>query len=716
MSYTRFLAMAGLGFSLLWSSAVALAQSGGRASLTPPQFSHEGGFHPNTFMLRLTHPDPGVTILYTLDGSEPVPEVPHERNLTYKNIYQRSPRSQDGPLIHEKLPTHVYRGPVKLARTMVGAGRYAHISTTYQDRPTSTHLAPHDPHPTLSRQWARVRDEFQDYSLTKAHEWGLRSEPPPKHPRGSNGLLDLAVVVRAMAVGPMGERSRVVTRTFFFGQPQRFPLPILALTIDPTDAFGYERGILVAGKRFDAWRQRNPQIIASTTATDTNWKDRGNSSERPAHAEFFDPLTGMVNATGQGVGVRVHGAFSRSAPNKSMRLYARNRYGSDDLLLFDDFGRGFAPKQVIVRNSGNDRTGTLFRDAAIHHIMDGMRVPVSRARPVIVFLNGEYWGVYNIRERLDDDFFAREQDTKASNIEILENFAMYERERSESWEETMDTIRAAARRGQSVHDAASQLIDLDNYIDAHIAHIYARNTDWPHNNVLVWRRKENPKGDTRWRWILQDLDRSFQTPNHPTLALALAEYGPLNNPKLAWSTELFRLLMADPKFRVIFARRYTDLINFHFSPDRVLGIIDQFARQIEPEVPFHVARWQSHESPDRWKQAVANLRHFATLRPSHALDELKQVLSLHDPVTVTVPPIAPEAGQVQINGFNVKGDGGKARHLQYFPGMSLRLAAKEGHCHRFAGWRGLEETNAVFNLVVGPNPIVVEPVFESVCQ
>lgn len=103
MPYPRLLAMAGLGLCLLWNSAIALAQSGSRPSISPPQFSHEGGFQPNTFMLRLSHPDPGSMILYTLDGSEPVPAIPHEKDFVYKNLYQRLPHSQDGPLVHDKL-------------------------------------------------------------------------------------------------------------------------------------------------------------------------------------------------------------------------------------------------------------------------------------------------------------------------------------------------------------------------------------------------------------------------------------------------------------------------------------------------------------------------------------------------------------------------------------------------------------------------------------
>lgn len=715
MPYPRLLALAGLGLCLLWNSAIALAQSGSRPSISPPQFSHEGGFQPNTFMLRLSHPDPGSMILYTLDGSEPVPAIPHEKDFVYKNLYQRLPHSQDGPLVHDKLQTRIYRRPIKMARAMVGTGRYANISTTYQDRPI-THLAPHDPDQPLSRRWARLRDEFSDYVLTRAHDWGLRATPPPAHPRGGNGLLDVAVVVRAMAVGPTGERSPVVTRTFFFGQPQRFPLPVLALTIDPVDAFGYERGILVAGRRFDAWRSKNRRDPASLVYSDANWLDRGDSSERPAHAELFDPLTGQINSAGQGVGVRVHGAFSRAAPNKSLRLYARNRYGSDDLLLFGDFGRGFPPKQVIVRNAGNDRIGALFRDAALHHVMDGMHMQISRAKPVIVFLNGEYWGLYNVRERLSDNFFARAMDTKASNIEVLENFSMYEDERSASWEETMNAIRSAAHRGASVYDTASGLIDLDNYIDAQIAYIYAGNSDWPHNNVLVWRRKQDPMGDTKWRWILQDFDRAFESPRHPTLTGALAKLGPLDRPDLAWSTELFRLLMGDRRFRAAFIRRYTDLLNFHFTPERVIGIVDQYAQHIASEVPTHIARWQSHDSLDAWHHSVESLRHFARTRPALALNELRDVLSLPAPVTVTVPAVPKEAGHLEINGFTLSGDHDSARPLQSFPGTSLRLVAKAAPCHRFAGWKGLQATKPVHDLVVGRTPMVMEPVFERECH
>jgi hypothetical protein len=703
--------------------ACAWAPSQAADIISPPQFSHDAGFHSYTFKLKLYHPDAGVSIFYTLDGSTPYVQFPYERSFQYKTAYRRSSRSTDGVLEKARLVTLPYRGPIKLARVMTGPGRWARMLTTYDDQPV-TYLRPMTGG-NASQNLRRVWDEFLEYSgdsLGGALSTG--PDQPTRHARATDGWVDRAVVVRAVAVGPRGERSEVVTRTYFFGNPDRFSLPIVAVTADPEDLFGYDRGVMVAGRRFDAWRERNPAFTATAGVADANWRDEGDSSERAVHVEYLlrDPATPSdIKVSDQAAGLRIHGAFSRASAEKSMRLHARKRYGSDEVEVFGDFQRSFLPKQVILRSSSNDRREALMRDAVAQRVVDGLQATVSRSQPVAVFLNGEYWGLYHLRERLGDDHFAAQAKVKDSDIELSRNYGVTpdHPELAESWLALVERLEAAQAEGREVLPLAEADIDIGSFIDLHAAEVLVGNTDWPANNVLAWRVRPFTAGLARnspyrkWHWAVSDMDMAFRAPNVNTLHELLTPNGPRGRPELARSTRLFRVLMKDPRFQQRFATRLQDLLNTRFSSERMAQFVAYHRGEIAAEVPHHVNRWQVPASVAIWERSVRHIGVFIERRPAHVRQQMEMYLALPPPVKIELGPM--ESGvSLRINGETLEGGAGRQVQLLYAPGTPLKIEVVEGACRRFQGWQGQGARAAPLDLVVD-QPLVLKPQWGPAC-
>lgn len=692
--------------------------------ISPPQFSHEAGFHPYTFKLKLYHPDAGVSIFYTLDGSTPYVQFPYERSFSHKTAYRRSPRSTDGVLEKGRLVTLPYRGPIKIARVMTGPGRWARMLTTYDDQPV-TYLRPPADGKT-SQDLNRVWEEFLEYSGEHVGGWLSKGPAEPvRHARATQGGIDRAVVVRAVAVGPRGERSAVVTRTYFFGNADRFTLPVVALTVDPEDLFGYDRGVMVAGRRFDAWRDLNPAITATAGVADANWRDEGDSAERVVNVEYLhrDPAAPAgIRVSDQAAGLRIHGAFSRAAAEKSMRLHARKRYGPDEVEVFGAFQRPFLPKQVVLRSSSNDRREALMRDAVAQRVVDGMHTTVSRSQPVAVFLNGEYWGLYHLRERLGDDHFAAQAKVKDSDIELSRNYGVTrdQPEMGEPWLALVERLEAAQAEGREVLPLAEADIDTASFIDLHAAEVLVGNTDWPANNMLAWRVRPFSSGLARnspyrkWHWAVSDMDMAFRAPNANTLHELLTPNGPRGRPDLAWSTRLFRVLMKDPRFQQRFATRLQDLLNTRFSPGRMEQFVSNHRKEIAAEVPHHVNRWQVPDSVATWERSVKHLGVFIERRPAHVRAQMEQYLALPPPVAIELGPMG-SGMSLRVNGEGLEGGEGRSVRLLYAAGTPLKIEVVEGACRRFQGWQGQSARGAPLELIVD-QPLVLRPILKPACE
>src|SRR5690606_29859663 len=240
-----------------------------------------------------------------------------------------------------------------------------------------------------------------------------------------------------------------------------------------------------------------------------NYNQRGPEWERPAHIEFYEP-DGTLGFS-EDVGIRIYGAASRANPIKSLRVQFRKEYGKGRLeyplfpgLAYDRFD------SFVLRSAGNDHDGAYLRDAFMQSLLDETRLDTLAYRPAILFINGEYWGIHNIRERGDEDYFDEKYGIGKAELDLLENHAEDGRGPNEHYNALIEMLRTSDVKDPAVYKRVNEAIDVDNFIDYQIAQIYFDNGDWPGNNIRFWRENKpfdpaSPYGrDGRWRWLVYD--------------------------------------------------------------------------------------------------------------------------------------------------------------------------------------------------------------------
>jgi len=427
-----------------------------------------------------------------------------------------------------------------------------------------------------------------------------------------------STVVRAQTFVDNKQTSPIITHTYFVGEDiqNRYSLPILSITTNPENLFDDSTGIYIPGNRYN-----NNLWTGNYFGTGENW-------ERAAHLEFYDQ-SGTYGFS-QNIGMRIHGGITRSWPQKTLRLYARSEYGQSRFKyqIFpnqddDQF------KRLLLRNSGNDIRLTFFRDALTQRLVrDHTPLDVQDYQPSVVFINGEYWGLHNIRERLDDHYLARKYCVERDQVQIIKVAGNHNHSYSRLiWDgsTSMQRLQATITRPE-VYAHINTLIDIENYIDYMIMQIYVGNTDWPRNNMRYWRVKtkeyqpDAPYGlDGRWRWMVYDTDYGFglaQKPTHNTLEWAIER------------DDLLRLLLKNETFSNLFVQKFIDHIDTTFNPERVLTMIDEFQTVLAPEMDEHINRWPIIESVDDWEENIDTVRAFAINRPEQMLKHLHKRFKL----------------------------------------------------------------------------------------
>lgn len=646
----------------------SLNQGGAPLPLTSPEFSIPSGSSAESFALTLSHPDPEVTILYTLDGSEPNAANLGGKTYQYKNQYRESPGDPDGDLMTQSFETLTYLSPIVISDRSLEPNDISGISTTIHQNPYYIPAFP----------------------VTKS------------------------TVVRARAIKG-GNTSSTITQTYFVGDAS-FSLPVISISVDEDVFFGYENGIHVAGQLFDEWRNENPD--GDSMYGNTNYSQSGSSWQTRANLSYFEENSEILN---QDIDIRINGGFSRIYPNKSLRLYARSQYGNSEIqhpffgsdYPFDSFER------LVLRNSGNDAHHTFFRDGFIQRSVSHLHMSYQPSRPVVTFINGEYWGILNIRERYDDKYFERVYGIDGDDLDFLEyDGSLIQEGENTHYLAMMDFVANNSLADSGNYDYLKTQMDTENFADFFLTNIFIRNTDWPHNNIEFFRKRTDydpaaPYGqDGRWRWVLKDTDHGFGYSSgdaylHNTLEFATATGGdPVLNPE--WSTLLFRKLLENNDFRNYFVNRFADMLNTTFLPERLMTIIEQMKNDISGEISRHGMRW-SVFTQESWESNVEVMNVFAQERPFYQRQHIQQKFSLANQIEAVIDVNQQDAGFVAINTIELRpSTPGVSENPYpwsgiYFSGVPVTVRAVPHPGFVFSHWTGA--SNSVSAEITVPTEI-----------
>lgn len=644
-------------------------------ALSPPTFSQDSGFVTAGFNLILSTTVPGATILYTLDGSEPQLSNLGGTTYSYKNQYQEVSTAQPlGSLLTNNFRTFQYSVPLTINDRSPLPNKIASISTTYSFNPTYIPASP----------------------------------------------IFKGTVVRAKLVKAGALDSQTDTRTYYVSASgaNRFSLPVLSLSLDENKLFDYNSGISVAGVDFDNWRAANPDVDPTYETDNANYYRRGRENERTANLSY---IVNGVETVNQNIGIRVHGGISRSTRSKSYNLYARAEYGKDNMHY------GFFSNitdthftNLVLRNSGGDFVNTMFRDALCHNIVKSLNCITEGYQPTVTFINGEYNGILNLREKYDDHFFANRFNIASTELDYLQDqgFASWGQASygdDVHYQAMLTYLNNNSMATLSNYNYIKTQMDTESFNDYHIANIYLQNGDWPGTNIEYWRKRTTtyepnaPYGqDGRWRWAFHDLDDTFgfyyDDIAHNSLADATEPNGP-EYPNPAWSTFILRKLLASPVYKNEFINRFADLMNTNFLPSRVVGMIDSMKSVIEPEMPEHIARWKVPSSMDVWEYFLGKEREFANERPAFQRDHIRAQFGIASNIDVTLNVSNEAHGYVKINTIDIKpGTPGIAANPYpwtgvYFSNIPVTLTAIPKPGYVFSNWTGASSsTNPVITL------------------
>ncbi len=457
----------------------------------------------------------------------------------------------------------------------------------------------------------------------------------PTSPRWRPPIGDVfkGTVIRAICVTPDHKKSKEFVRTFFVDNlgSKRYTLPILSLTVNKSDLFGYKNGIYVLGKNYEDKRDYIKKRIPLNLPWwkyPSNYQKRGSNAGRPVHIELYEPSgqPGFENKAE----VRINGNATRGFSQKSLRITFDKEHGSDffNYLLFPDRNNR-EYHSFILRNAGNDWSMAFCRDAIIQSVMKNSALDVQSYRASVVFVNGEYWGIHEIRDRLDENYLAVKYKTDPEKIVILEyvDKLYYGKNKdSKDFSELLDFIKEHSLSDPLNYEHVLKQIDVQNFMDVIIANVYFCNSDWPYNNVRFWKCIENNDSapcSRKWRWMLYDTDWGMGYTGREDYKLDLLEKARTTGS----IGVLFNGLLQNEQFLNAFVQRFNFHLKNTFEPQKVIAEVEKFKGILAPEMSEQINRWRNLKSYEQWLRNMEDLKLFAEKRPEFQVQQLNKFIT-----------------------------------------------------------------------------------------
>lgn len=609
VSYGQYPDGSGEFFTLPCTPDQPNAAPEGSNAVKLPEFSAESGFYSSEFDLTITAPE-GTTVVYTLDGSDPTAD------------------------------SEKYTAPI-------------HIKDMSE-----------------SENVLSARTDISASQVTAPRE-----------------KVDKAMIVRAAAVDANGNVSEAVTKTYFLGKTNDNSyyknMKVISLVTDPDNLFDYEKGIYVKGKVYDEKNgsqttpgqpgqpgqpgDDQPGIpgwgdfggfgnwgggggwgfgFVNPWEMEANYTQKGREWERIASFEMFEDGKSVLQ---QNVGIRIKGAASRSSAQKSFNVYARADYGKEELEF--DFFDGKAVKEtngkkitkfdsIVLRNGGNDAGYGTFRDCINQQLVYDRDFAAQHTNECIVFIDGEYWGMYQLTEKVSDDYLKNHYNIKKSNAVIIKNNELEEgsNEDLSDWNSLVQLCSTQDMSNSANYEQFKQKVDVQSYIDYFAAQIYWCNWDWPQNNFSVWRAAEidesNQYADGKWRMFLFDTEYATGLYGRNETASTTDPFQRIKS-NTDNDSKMFINLLKNDEFKKQFELTFMDLANYNFDTEKTEAVInyykEKYIKQASDTYSRFFASPQGGQSGDqKFTSELSAVSNFYKQRFEPVTGFVKKVLGLTD--------------------------------------------------------------------------------------
>ena len=426
----------------------------------------------------------------------------------------------------------------------------------------------------------------------------------------------------------------------------------------------------------------------------------GGGADEPCHIEFFH-ADGTYWCEGSGDS-NEHGNDSNAYPQKGFDYITRDQMGHSHGLLAPLFHvkERDVYQRLIFKAAANDNYpssgGGHIRDAYVQtlsHLAD-LHIDERTNESCIVYLNGEYWGVYEYREKVDDlDFTTAYYDQPRHFVDFIKTWGgtWVEYGDDADWMPLVNFVTGQDMTNPDNYDYVTSVYNVMSLIDYYLLNSFTVCADWLNWNTAWWRGRHPDGSGKKWRYALWDMDNTFgHGANYTGLPSQSPDADPCNPESLGnvggqGHIPIFNALMDNEDFWATYINRWADLSNTHFSCENMHAVLDSMIMVIEPEMERHIDRWGGNY--DGWVANVDEIHDFIEERCAEML--INGLEDCYDVESVTLTLIIDGLGEVQVNSVEI-GPYDVPMDATYFAGVPMELTAQESMGEIFLFWEVLD--------------------------
>ena len=515
------------------------------------------------------------------------------------------------------------------------------------------------------------------------------TQPVVVHAQYSKPLIiDETCIIRAYAIENGKSPSPIQTKTYFIHSD--FQMPVISLTIDPVELFDPVEGLYMKGPDVlpdDTWPYWKANYYQGSyyykgSKNIETWEDY----EKQVHIEYFDDDKDLI--IGIDAGLEMTGVWSRAFPKKSFNIKTRKEYGVNEIKyqLFED--NAYDTYDGITLRAGAEDRSRLHNEIIYMAWRDAnLRTDMQAYKPVVLLLNGAYWGIYSMYERKDNDFV--ENRYGYTDIDLIADWGLVKDGSMDDFQALLDYMNDNDINEPGVYDYLLQKMNMENFIDHYMIQVYSSHGD--PNNVRYWRPRTN---DGQWHWIIYDFDWLKDEDD-----TTLSDYAAITEVN---STRQLGYMLQHPDFKVNFVNRLADFLNTTGRSENMLAYIEAANQDIETEIDADIERWRDWQTMTGFKDydkgdydwEVYWITNFVTHRPDHLFEEIVNLYSPSGTAMITLST-GQGKGRLRINSTDIDAPifSGK-----YFKDIPISILATPDINYTFAGWSEMDGGSSLTDL------------------
>lgn len=494
------------------------------------------------------------------------------------------------------------------------------------------------------------------------------SEPTTESPIFPDSILiDKTTIVRAKVFSPNCHSPLTITHSYIFSEREQ-NLPYISIVTDSSYLYDDEIGIYAEGTYGVTHPDAESQLPNSFGRHNYtfNWR-------RPSNFEYYDPKNSNGTSVNQMCEFRIGGNTSRQHPLKSLVLYANQRFGKkrfsypfwNDKKNIDKF------KSLYLRNAGGDFIPLTYIRDAYAQLSVGSHVDLdwSAYQPAIIYINGEYKGIINLREFSKEDIVWSNHN-KLENIDFIQNWHYVETGDLDDFNHFLDVVRDSS----STFSDLFNMMDINEFLNYYVLNTFFSNKDFPANNNLAWKEKS---ASGKWRWIAKDMDQSsgmtlFNTElneyNYPSLNYntRIGNFEETGN-NTAYYCSIFNKILSFNQSRNQFIDKATVYTGTFLSSSANIHRLDSLFSNIDNEMDYFTPLYNIHSND--WRYWCNNMREWLSKRTDFFYHHLQDFFSLGDTTSLIIE--SHKAKQLYFNDIKVENNRFDGK---YYEGRHLFLS------------------------------------------